>query len=84
MIPSDTHPSVEAFLVAGYRRMTVAEKLARVSAMSRAVQELALVDIQRRHPQADAREQQLRLASRRLDGETMRRAFGWDPEREGY
>ena len=52
--------------------------------MSRAVQELALVDIQRRHPHADPREQALRLASRRLDGETMRRAFGWDPEREGY
>ena len=84
MIPSDTHPSVEAFLIAGYRRMTGAEKLARVSAMSRAIQELALVDIRRRHPHADAREQALRLASRRLDGETMRRAFGWDPEREGY
>ena len=84
MIPSDTHPSVEAFLVEGYRRMTLAEKMARVSAMSRAVQELALVDIRRRHPQADAREQELRLASRRLDGETMRRVFGWDPEREGY
>ncbi len=84
MILSDTHPSVEAFLIAGYRGMTVAEKLARVSAMSRAVQELALVDIRRRHPDADAREQALRLASRRLDAGTMRRAFGWDPEREGY
>jgi hypothetical protein len=84
VLPSDTHPSVEAFLVAGYRAMTVADKLARVSAMSRAVQELALLDIQRHHPRADAREQALRLASRRLDADTMRRAFGWDPEREGY
>ena len=84
MIPNDTHPSVEAFLIAGYRSMTVAQKLARVSAMSRAIQELALLDIQRRHPNADAREHSLRLASRRLDAETMRRAFGWDPEREGY
>jgi hypothetical protein len=82
--PNDTHPAVEAFLIAGYQRMTVAEKLARVSAMSQAVQQLAVVDIQRRHPHADAREQALRLASRRLDAETMRRAFGWDPEREGY
>jgi hypothetical protein len=84
VIPSDTHPAVEALLIEGYRRMTTSEKLARVSAMSRAVQELALLDIQRRHPGADAREQALRLASRRLDAETMRRVFDWDPEREGY
>jgi hypothetical protein len=84
VIPNDTHPSVEAFLIAGYQRMTVAAKLARVSAMSLAVQQLAVVDIQRRHPDADARERALRLASRRLDAETMRRAFGWDPDREGY
>ena len=84
MLPSDTHPAVEAFLIEGYRRMTVAEKLARMSEMSRAVQELALVDIRRRHPHADAREQALRLASRSLDADTMRRAFGWDPDREGY
>jgi len=84
VIASDTHPAVEAILIAGYRRMSVAEKLARVSAMSRAVQELALLDIQRRHPDADEREQALRLASRRLDAATMQRAFGWDPVREGY
>jgi hypothetical protein len=75
---------VEAFLVAGYRKMSIAEKLARVSAMSRAVQELALLDIRRRHPEAGPREQALRLASRRLDAATMQRAFGWDPAREGY
>jgi hypothetical protein len=84
VIPNDTHPAVEAFLIAGYRRMTVAEKMARVSALSQAVQQLAVVDIKRRHPHADVREQALRLASRRLDAETMRRAFGWDPDREGY
>lgn len=84
MLPSDTHPKIEAFLIEGYRRMSVTEKVARVTAMSRAVQELGLADVRRAHPDADARELALRLASRRLDAETMRRAFGWDPDTEGF
>jgi hypothetical protein len=84
MLPSDTHPKVEALLLDGYRRMTVADKMARVVAMSRAVQQLALADVRRSHPNADDRELSLRLASRRLDAATMRRAFGWDPEVQGF
>jgi HAMP domain-containing protein len=80
----DTSTAAEAVLVAGYRRMTAAQKLERVRQLTRAVQELALRDIQRRHPGASAREIQLRLASRWLKAETMPRVFGWDPEREGY
>ena len=45
MLPSDTHPKVEALLLDGYRRMTVADKMARVVAMSRAVQQLSLIHI---------------------------------------
>ena len=84
MLPADTHPKIEALILEGYRRMSVAEKMARVVAMSRAVQELALVDVRRAHPEADEREIALRLASRRLDAETMRIAFGWDPATKGY
>ncbi|MGH7280509.1 MAG: hypothetical protein ACRELY_03225 [Polyangiaceae bacterium] len=64
--------------------MSVAEKMARITAMSRAVQELALADVRRAHPAADERELALRLASRRLDAEVMRRAFGWDPVLQGF
>lgn len=84
MEPNDTHPQVAAFVREGYRRMTVADKLARVCALSRAVQELGLADVRRAHPNANDRELALRLASRRLDAGTMRRAFGWDPSLEGY
>lgn len=84
MLPSDTHPAVEALIIDGYRRMSVAQKLARVVELSRAVQRLGMVDVARAHPAASERERALRLASRRLDAETMRRAFGWDPDREGY
>ncbi len=81
---NDTHPKIEAILIEGYRRMSAAEKMARVRAMSVAVQVLGLADVRRAHPDADERELALRLASRRLDAETMRRAFGWDPELEGF
>ena len=82
--PSDTHPAVEQFIIEGYRKMSPAEKLTRVRELSRAVQELAMANIRRNHPNASERELMLRLASRRLDADTMRRAFGWDPDREGY
>jgi hypothetical protein len=83
-LPTDTHPAVERILIEGFRRMTASEKLERVRAMTLAAQELALVDIRRRHPDATEREQALRLASRRLDAASMRRIFGWDPAKQGY
>jgi hypothetical protein len=82
--PNDTDPRAEAVLIAGYRAMSASQKLARVSALTRGVQELALLDIRRRHPHADAREVALRLASRWLDAELMKRAFGWDVRISGF
>ena len=82
--PNDTHPAIEALLIEGYRRMSPSQKLERVRAMTRAVQELALLDVRRRHPNADAHEQSLRVASRWLDPDLMVRAFGWDPRTMGY
>jgi hypothetical protein len=81
---SDTSPEAEKILIELYRRKPAWRKLRQVSELTRAVQELALCDIRRRHPHADEREQRLRLASRWLDARTMRRVFGWDQDREGY
>ena len=81
---NDTHPKIEAFLIEGYRKMTPAQKLERVRSLTRAVQELALLDVRRRHPDADEREQALRVASRWIEPELMVRAFGWDVRSEGY
>jgi hypothetical protein len=80
----DTHPAVEALLIDGYRKMTPSQKLERVRALTRAVQELALLDIRRRHPDADQREVALRLASRWLDAGIMAAAFGWNQGARGY
>ncbi len=81
---NDTNPKIEAFLIEGYRKMSPSQKLERVSALTRAVQELALMDVRRRHPNADAREQALRVASRWLDPDLMARAFGWDVREVGH
>jgi hypothetical protein len=80
----DTDPAIETLLVEGYRKMSPAQKLERVRALTRAVQELALSDIRRRHPDAGEREQALRLASRSIEPELMLRAFGWDVRKVGY
>jgi hypothetical protein len=82
--PNDTDPRIDALLVEGYRGMSPSQKLERVRALTRAVQELALADIRRRHPGADDREQALRLASRWIEPELMVRAFGWDVRKVGY
>jgi hypothetical protein len=82
--PDDTDPAIEALLIEGYRRMSPAQKLERVRALTRSVQQLALLDIRRRYPRADEREQALRLASRWVEPELMLRAFGWDVREVGY
>jgi hypothetical protein len=64
--------------------MSPSQKVERVRALTRAVQELALIDIRRRHPEATEREQRLRLASRWLPPELMAKAFGWDVQSMGY
>jgi hypothetical protein len=83
-LTTDTHPAVEALLIDGYRKMTPSQKLERVRAMTQAVQRLALLDIRRRHPDADERELALRLASRWLAPETIVAPFGWNPQERGY
>ena len=80
----DTRPAVKAMLIDGYRKMSPTEKIDRVRSLTLAIQELALADIRRRHPEADAREQALRLASRWIEPALMARAFGWDVRTAGY
>ena len=80
----DTRPAVKAMLIDGYRKMPPTEKIDRVRSLTLAIQELALADIRRRHPEADAREQALRLASRWIEPALMARAFGWDVRTAGY
>jgi hypothetical protein len=81
----DTSPEAERVLVAGYRRMSPAEKLQQVVQLNRALDQLAEVRIRETYgADIPQREVDLRLAALRLDRQTMIRVFDWDPEEQGY
>jgi hypothetical protein len=80
----DTRPEVVRVLIDGYRAMSAEAKLARVWDLSAAAQQLAEAGVRIRHPDATPREIRLRVAALSLGRQTMIRAFGWDPEREGW
>jgi hypothetical protein len=83
-LSSDTSPEIEKIIIEGYRKMSAARKLQIMQDLINTACLLALGDIKRRRPEADQREMMLRLASRRIEPELMRQAFGWDPDIEGY
>jgi hypothetical protein len=80
----DTDPRAEAVMIEVFRRMTPAEKLGRVFSLRKMTLDLARARIRERHGAVPEREERMRLASLWLDGESMRRAYGWDVEVEGY
>ncbi len=80
----DTHPRIEQMLIEGYRRMTTAQKLERIWEMNRFVYHIALAEVKSRYPDRTEREWRLRVASRYLPADLMRKAFNWDPDTEGY
>jgi hypothetical protein len=83
-VPSDTPPAVERLLIDGYRRMSVTQKLERVAAMNRALDQLARARLRAQYgDDLSERELRLRLAALRLDRELMVTAFGWDPRVHG-
>ena len=82
---SDTSPDAERVLIAGYRRMAPADKLRRVVALNRAVEQLARARLRQRYgPDIPERELRLRLGALRLGRSVMIDAFGWDPREHGY
>lgn len=80
----DTHPKAALVLLEGYRRMKPAQKLARVSDLTSTTRQLAMTRLCTRYPDATDEELKLRLAALTMGRDVVRRAFGWDPEREGW
>ncbi|MDY7092910.1 MAG: hypothetical protein SX243_08060 [Acidobacteriota bacterium] len=83
-LPNDTDPATETMLIEGYRAMSVTQNSERVRQLTRVVQELALISIRRRHPDADERALALRLAPRWIEPDLMERALGWASDDAGY
>ena len=83
-IPRDTTVAAEEVLLGGYRKMSPAEKLARVVDLNRSVEAMASARLRSRYgPELSLAELELRLAALRLDRQTMVAVFGWDPETRG-
>jgi hypothetical protein len=83
-LPSDTAPAVEQLIIEGYRRMSPAEKLGRVVALNRALDQLATARLHARYgSQLHDDELRLRLAALRLDATFMADVIGWDPAVHG-
>jgi hypothetical protein len=79
MQPRDTSRSVEERMDSAYRRMSAAEKVRRMAALTELTHALALARIRAEYPQESEREHRLRLLCRWLPPELMIAAFGWDP-----
>ena len=80
----DTSPAIERILFAAYARMPISEKARMFADLCDACEQLGRAGIRQRHPNATERDIRLRLASQRLDRETMIKLFDWDPLVMGY
>lgn len=77
---SDTPPAIQERMDAAYRRMSPAEKIGRMAALTGTIRALALANIRAQYPAESPRQHALRLAARSLTREQMIAAFGWAPD----
>ncbi|MER3500715.1 MAG: hypothetical protein C4295_04400 [Candidatus Fervidibacterota bacterium] len=80
----DTDLKVAQRLIVAWRQMKPEVKLKKVQEMNRFLVSLIEADVRQRYPRADEQEIHLRVASRWLPVELMRKAFGWNPPERGY
>jgi hypothetical protein len=71
----DTSEAVDRMLMDAYRRMSPAEKMERVRALSRAAHQAAAAGIRLRQPDASEADIRIILAVRRLGEDIVRRAL---------
>jgi hypothetical protein len=76
----DTDPEALEIFIELHRRMTPGQRVARVFELTAFQEDLQRASVRSMYPDATEREVFLRVAARRLDRETMVRAYGWDPE----
>ena len=80
----DTPPEIERIIMEGYRKMSFGKKMELIDELNVMLDSFVRSDVRSRHPDADEREVRLRIASRQIPPELMKKAFGWDVEKEGY
>ena len=83
-IANDTHPAIHAMVVKHYRAMSGWERLQVVRDLNLSCGMLVEANVRQRHPSIGEKELRLRVASRSVPRDLMRKATGWDVEVEGY
>lgn len=76
---SDTDPKALKVFIECQRALAPEEKIRKVFQLNRLLRGLAEASERQLHPEASDREIFLRVAARRLDRETMKQVYGWDP-----
>ena len=80
---ADTDSKAFEVLIQLQRKMSPGDKLACALRTSAMLMALAEANVRKLYPNAGDQEVFLRSAARRLDRETMIRAYGWDPLEAG-
>ncbi len=81
---SDTSPEAEQVLIERLRQLSPGQRLRQVFALNAMVKHFSLAGLKGRYPHASPEELQRRLVALRLEPQTVRRVYGWDPDVEGY
>ncbi len=81
---SDTPLEVERLMIEGMCRMSVADKWKAMNQMAQTLVAIVQADVRKAHIDSDEQEIRLRVASRYLPPEMLKKAFGWDVKEKGY
>jgi hypothetical protein len=76
----DTTPQALEVFVNLYRNMTADQRATRVFELCAFHESLQWASVRAMYPGASEHELLMRVASRRLDRETMIKVYGWDPQ----
>lgn len=79
----DTTREAEDFQLERLREMTIEQRFALLRSLILFTDSVSRAGIRLRYPDADEREVGLRSAALRLDAQTMREIYGWDPDLMG-
>lgn len=81
---TDTTPEADKVMTELYRGMPVWKRVSAVFELGRISRGLVMEQLRKRYPNADAEELHKRYAARVLSRDDVIKAYGWDPEIEGY
>jgi len=80
----DTSPDAQRMQFELLRRLSPSQKLALAFELTDALRDLILADLRHRFPHANDAEIRRRFIARVLPREEVIRAYGFDPQAEGY